>query len=1657
MKRLLRDILIVVLLLAGSGIGHCQTYVVMSNGYYLTVDGRISPYGTIVDDGDSTGVYSNGFYGMAIVSARAGDTIVLTGSYATESCCDKITVYDGYGTGGLTLGQYAGTGSLSCTAYSGNLTVVFSTDGSVQNDGFVFNYQVFASICDNPVTAFNAPTLTPTSVGLHWEAFDTTASFVLNCNGRDTVVTGTTFVDTTLVPNTNYLYTLAPVGDSHRAECYRQLSVHTPCFPACVNGVRPLCGEDTLTLTADSADGYWWSTGATTRSIEVTDTGWYTLVAFTDGGCTDTSYVRIGDIELDIEMSLPDGLCAGDAAVITVGLSEGSSVRVIRGESTLSESSRIFLPDGVYCEPNGCSYRSELLFSGFENNAHISDVNDIRYVMLNIEHSYIGDIYINITCPNSQSADILRYGGSGSSSCNSSIASSSRGWQAGSNVSTSTYLGQAYDYEDSPTCDSTAYYNHPGTGWRYCWSNCNDAGFVYASGDGLIYRSANLNGVYYTIDSSDVAAGTHFFHPDQSFASLVGCPMNGTWYIEVIDGWSGDNGYIFGWELALNPNRLVRTEYVPTVAYADLLGEFVTRLSDTSFVVTAPLNLAADTTVTYTVRITDSLGCVFDTSFTLIFHATTSRTVTDTVTENSLPVTYGGRTFYGDTTYAFHYPNASGCDSLVVYTLVVNHNSQATFDSTVCASRLPLQWYHRTFTAAGTQHDTLTNHLGADSLLTLTLHVIPTAVVHVYDTICSNESFTFEGTTYTTAGSYPHNFLSSRGCDSIRTLHLTVNPVSVGDTFATACDQFLWHGSLYTASTLNAQYSTLNSYGCDSTVTLHLTVNPSYATQRYDTICEGDTMLFAGQSYATQGDYAHTFASQQGCDSVVTMSLYVSPTTYGDYYDTCIENLLPRTFMGITAWDDTAFTVTLTNSQRCDSLLTYHLNVLHNSSASFDTTFCANLFPIQWYHRIFYTAGTQLDTIENHLGADSLLTLTMHVLPTSYDTLVVDACDSYLWHDSLYTASTFNSQFSTLNSYGCDSTVTLHLTVNYSTDSNIVVEACDSYDWFGTNYLVPPASVPIYTLTNAVGCDSILRLTSLTLHYSQQFYDVDTVCQSDIQNGYPWRDTTLYGVTASSNYALARTDQYGCDSMLYLSLTVYSSNTANIFDTIVQNQAATWQYNGIPLHADTTIQLTLTNHWGCDSLVTYHLHVWPNVANVVDTTLCADQLATFTWNGLAAADTLVATLVGNHGVDSVVTLYMHVNPTYQIELYDTICDNGSINFAGETLDTTGDYGHTFQSLLGCDSTVTLHLTVHPTYSSHFYDTIYVGDTVTFEGHNYIQPGNYPTLYQTVYGCDSLITLHLEGRNLVAETRIDSVCEGDTFYFYGYPLTEAGVYVDTAYSGDFFAGDTVVQLTLYVVQRPEAGIIATPFCDEPAHYALSAVTDMPYLQWVGPGVIEGHDHDSVIAVLSPADTTLYTLYADYRTDQFCPARVDTLLPPIPVLKALVDVRPTSLTLEQRHLTASNVSRGIHNSHLWYVFYNEDAPFTDTSRRLQLDVPMYVDSLNIVLTIANDVCTASDTVKVDVLRADILFPNVFTPSLGTNNLFHAFTTAVADFELWIYDRRGALVFHTTDIDQGWDGTHDGVPLPQAAYVYKCRYRDEVTPSGYQTVTGTVTLLR
>jgi hypothetical protein len=88
----------------------------------------------------------------------------------------------------------------------------------------------------------------------------------------------------------------------------------------------------------------------------------------------------------------------------------------------------------------------------------------------------------------------------------------------------------------------------------------------------------------------------------------------------------------------------------------------------------------------------------------------------------------------------------------------------------------------------------------------------------------------------------------------------------------TACDSYTWDGTTYTERG-DYQKSYITSTGCDSIVTLHLTINKSYETgfgEQAET-----SYTWEGTTYTESGDYTKTFQTVAGCDSIVTLHLTI--------------------------------------------------------------------------------------------------------------------------------------------------------------------------------------------------------------------------------------------------------------------------------------------------------------------------------------------------------------------------------------------------------------------------------------------------------------------------------------------------------------------------------------------------------------------------------------------------------------------------------------------------------------------------------------------------------------------------------------------------------------------------------------------------------------
>ena len=107
-----------------------------------------------------------------------------------------------------------------------------------------------------------------------------------------------------------------------------------------------------------------------------------------------------------------------------------------------------------------------------------------------------------------------------------------------------------------------------------------------------------------------------------------------------------------------------------------------------------------------------------------------------------------------------------------------------------------------------------------------------------------------------------------------------------------------------------------------------------------------------------------------------------------------------------------------------------------------------------------------------------------------------------------------------------------------------------------------------------------------------------------------------------------------------------------------------------------------------------------------------------------------------------------------------------------------------------------------------------------------------------------------------------------------------------------------------------------------------------------------------------------------------------------------------------------------------------------------------------------CKSADTVQLLWGGTPFYLPNAFTPNGdGLNDSFGAIPKYdyVRSYNLSIYNRWGQLIFETSNINNGWNGTFQGSPSPAGAYIYRIAYNESGESPVTKTVEGTVMLVR
>ena len=914
-------------------------------------------------------------------------------------------------------------------------------------------------------------------------------------------------------------------------------------------------------------------------------------------------------------------------------------------------------------------------------------------------------------------------------------------------------------------------------------------------------------------------------------------------------------------------------------------------------------------------------GCNEVTYLTLNVYPTYSHSTTLTICESELPYRVGDTTFTMAGTKTVHFSTAHSCDSAVTVTLIVNPEYAITDAEVVCQSATP---YHyapenvdidintpgvRTYTYS---HKTVAN---CDSIVTFTLTVNPSYSSSRSVTLCANSDqlpYTFGDTALTTSGVYTYNFRTVDGCDSIETLTFTVKPVYDTTITASICkgDSYVENGFNLTPDSVGTHTYTRNltsSLECDSTVNLVLTVNPTYYIPENVTV-HSTTLpfLWHGHTLNESTTLYDSLTTMAGCDSVYYLTLTVTEfniehdnpivlcegstrnwrnhplSEAGTYYDTVLtsntiymvdvtvnqsyhlydtmevcDNELPYFWHERRFTSDSVLTVNYqtVNAPFCDSIYTLTFIVHPTYNIHEDLSVCESALPVSWHEQSITGPGFYTDSLLTAFGCDSIHTLTLNVTYVSSQEESVTVCGAdatYAWH-KLALSETGVYRDTLRNDNGCDS---IHYTINFvkglpffQVDS-IVLSGSQSYTWRGRQ--ITAAGVYYDSLQTTVGCDSVYSLVAVSQEYQMIQSNPIPLCPGDtaiwntwddhrifISEGGTYRDTVVngsviyvYTVVATMNQAYYFNDTVticqnelpfvwhgvnriqtgvyydrlqtvnGCDSVYTLTLTVNPTYNITETQTICSNEAP-YSWHGTDYYQSGVYYDSLSTTAGCDSIYKLTLTVNPAIRQNDTAETC--QGTPYVWRGrqLQASGFYVDSVANTYGCEDVYTLLLTVNPrNYDtiraaICLGDTYAENG-FNVTPTAAGTEYDQ-LTLTNQYGCDSIVSLVLTVNSSYTFETIASTCDGTPYEWRGGEYVVEGTYYDRYETTTGCDSVYVLYLTVNPTYDIEVIDSVHLSETYDNYGIVVTptDTGVLHYTVNNFTENGCDSIIRITLIV--------------------------------------------------------------------------------------------------------------------------------------------------------------------------------------------------------------------------------------------------------------------
>ncbi len=526
---------------------------------------------------------------------------------------------------------------------------------------------------------------------------------------------------------------------------------------------------------------------------------------------------------------------------------------------------------------------------------------------------------------------------------------------------------------------------------------------------------------------------------------------------------------------------------------------------------------------------------------------------------------------------------ANGCDSVVHVTVLELEVFESDLQLEACPGA-SVPYNGEALPAGDSRSFTLTAANGCDSVVHVSVLELPTYAGEVTLEACTGTTALFDGEELQPGAFQTFTYTAGNGCDSLINVSVLELPTYEQDLQLQACtgNTVDYNGmALPPGFTDTFTFSTQD--GCDSIVHVMVEEVDILEESLEFFTCPQTTVTYQGVSLAPGEVQQFQFISQNGCDSIVTASVFALPTFETELeLEACTGTTVSYNGATLSPGDSQPFTFTAANG--CDSTVYVSVAELPVFESELQLQACPG--EEVSYNGVALPAGADQDfVLSARNGCDSTVHVTVLELPTYEQDLLLQACvGTTLAYNGTTLAPGDSQSFLLASRYGCDSVVHVRVEGVEIFETELQLQACsgNSVDYNGTSLLA--GEQQDFTFTSQIGCDSIVTVSVLELPVYEESLLLQTCEGTTI---------TYSGVTLAPgdthDFLFASVD--GCDSLVFVSVAGVENIQTSESRTICEGDSSlifgAYQRQPGPYSA------VFTSANGCDSTHTVMLATSP--------------------------------------------------------------------------------------------------------------------------------------------------------------------------------------------------------------------------------------------------------------------------------------------------------------------------------------------------------------------------------------------------------------------------------------------------------------------------------